>query len=921
MPCALYFNAARNPASDLDAINHIHEDFQGRATSGIDTESGYLGRAHGGLAILWRQSTVGAHIHNVHFDKSHRRQLGITLKLNDFYLTLFTVHLTPNYGTLDSFMDFTSDLTILQSTLEDIAYDAVVIAGDYNVNYNKPTDARCRELTVFCDKLQLHQCDKQLLPDYTFTYLSPAHNTTSWLDHFCMSSGLSSSIRNINVDLTLSSYDHMPMSLSICIPNLERSESTHANAQPMVNLNWEKCSEENIRNYAVISTRICQQLVCSGQPTMHEIASALSNAAKLSIKTKVSRDLIVPGWNDYVKQKYNDSRQAFKYWVSQNRPRNGIAVFNMRKCRMDFKRALAEARRNANTIMSTKLAEDNLRGNSRTFWRTVKRMSKRAAVIVDRVDSAQGEVEVAELWTQRFKKLHSSVDCSAARRQVDYCLETHSACDDDIPPVSMEELQLAIAKVSLGKNTGPDNIQIEHIIHAGIYVQEILAGCITALFQGFYSATDPCLNDSYLIPLVKNTAGDLKCSNNYRGIAINSCLSKVVEHIIVRRCKLALATSSNQFGFKQHHSTITATHIVTAAISIFTAKNSHVYTCFVDAEKAFDRVNPFIAINQLLDRGAPLYIAKLLYKWYTNSRMSIRWGQTLGSWFPYNNGVRQGSCLSPLLFGLYIDKAINKIKTQPYGLYWNNAWLNILAFADDIILLAPTLSGLQHLLDVLIQEFDLLQIRINVTKTKCMVFPAHSKRWSLPRESSLMIGDQTLERVEVFKYLGILLQCDRSSSSELEKQRRKLFRKSYAVINKFSFTSIQIMKQLLASFCFDFYGCELWDLNSAKTGWKKLRTAYHNVIKRTLKLTRIISNHVACGLMDVLTLDKLIMRKQVLYYIKLYSDSSIARNWVLQDDAYLMKMKRLLDSIGCNSGTISSVLVKRTIDQIDFLYL
>ena len=73
--------------------------------------------------------------------------------------------------------------------------------------------------------------------------------------------------------------------------------------------------------------------------------------------------------------------------------------------------------------------------------------------------------------------------------------------------------------------------------------------------------------------------------------------------------------------------------------------------------------------------------------------------------------------------------------------------------------------------------------------------------------------------------------------------------------------------------------------------------------------------------MDVLTLDKLIMRKQVLYYIKLYSDSSIARNWVLQDDAYLMKMKRLLDSIGCNSGTISSVLVKRTIDQIDFLYL
>ena len=70
--------------------------------------------------------------------------------------------------------------------------------------------------------------------------------------------------------------------------------------------------------------------------------------------------------------------------------------------------------------------------------------------------------------------------------------------------------------------------------------------------------------------------------------------------------------------------------------------------------------------------------------------MKVLWHKSVGHSFAYKNGVRQGSCLSPLLFAVYIDDALKKVRSVKLGLanYSSSLIINIMAFADDIVLVA-----------------------------------------------------------------------------------------------------------------------------------------------------------------------------------------------------------------------------------------
>jgi hypothetical protein len=127
-------------------------------------------------------------------------------------------------------------------------------------------------------------------------------------------------------------------------------------------------------------------------------------------------------------------------------------------------------------------------------------------------------------------------------------------------------------------------------------------------------------------------------------------------------------------------------------------------------------------------------------------------GPVLFPFFQLVCGIRQGGVLSPVLFALYVDDLIDKLKLLSYGCFVRFVNFNVLMYADDILLIAPTVNALQLLVTSCELTLKCLDMSINVKKSACMRI---GKRANVEC-SSITIGDgQTIGWHDNLKYLGI----------------------------------------------------------------------------------------------------------------------------------------------------------------------
>ena len=68
------------------------------------------------------------------------------------------------------------------------------------------------------------------------------------------------------------------------------------------------------------------------------------------------------------------------------------------------------------------------------------------------------------------------------------------------------------------------------------------------------------------------------------------------------------------------------------------------------------------------------------------------------SFFKLECGIRQGGVLSPYLFAVYVDDIVLKLQQSNLGCYFKGTFVGIFLYADDIVLLAPSVESLQKLL-------------------------------------------------------------------------------------------------------------------------------------------------------------------------------------------------------------------------------
>ena len=339
---------------------------------------------------------------------------------------------------------------------------------------------------------------------------------------------------------------------------------------------------------------------------------------------------------------------------------------------------------------------------------------------------------------------------------------------------------------------------------------------------------------STLVPLVKNKSGDLTSKDNYRPIAINSILSKIFESIILNRYSTLLETSHNQFGFKSKSSTDLCVFTLKQVVEYYRNRSSSIYVCFLDASKAFDRVNHWLLLKKLIVRQVPHYVIRLLVFWYTQQLFCVKWGDATSGYFHVKNGLRQGGILSPILFNVFMDDLSVQLTASNTGCKLVGMTMNHLMYADDMALIAPSAKGLQTLIHISEGYASKHEILFNSVKSECMCIAP--KNVSLCHIPSVSLNKQPLKFCNTFKYLGYIITSTMDDSLDISKQMRSIYARSNMLTVKFGCCTRIVKTVLFQAYCTNLYCAHLW-WDYKLDMYKKIMVAYNNSFRRFVGYT------------------------------------------------------------------------------------
>ena len=119
-----------------------------------------------------------------------------------------------------------------------------------------------------------------------------------------------------------------------------------------------------------------------------------------------------------------------------------------------------------------------------------------------------------------------------------------------------------------------------------------------------------------IVSIIKNKSGNSSDKANYRPIALVTACSKIFKSCLLIMLEKYLLVHDQQFGFKSQHATEMCIFTVKNVIKYYTKQNSTVYTCFLDAAKAFDRVSHWTLFSKVIKRNVPLVIVRIIAFWY-----------------------------------------------------------------------------------------------------------------------------------------------------------------------------------------------------------------------------------------------------------------------------------------------------------------
>jgi hypothetical protein len=459
-----------------------------------------------------------------------------------------------------------------------------------------------------------------------------------------------------------------------------------------------------------------------------------------------------------------------------------------------------------------KKVEEHFTGNNmKKAWEGLSIMSgfkgNKGGGSVEKSSATQMDVNELNQFYARFDK-H---DFSDERENIREKLTSASGPTEGESPivVTEEEVLRGLKGVNASKAGGPDGMRPRVLKHCA----EELSYIFSVIFNLSLSVNKvPALwKTSCIVPVPKKKS--VQTMNDLRPVALTSVCMKVFERIVLFRLSDFVKDFVDpcQFAYRRNRSVDDAVlYVLNKIYSHLDKLGTYIRLMFFDFSSAFNTIQPHLMADKLFKMNVPASTILWVMDYLTSRPQYVRMGDNLVSdTVCTNTGAPQGTVLSPFLFSLYTADFRISSDSCPMVKFADDTGLTGLLTDDDD-------SDYRREVDRFVGWCDDNFLELNVGKTMEMIIDNRRKQHV---HGDIIIKGEVVEKVEQYKYLGIIIDNKLTWKPNTDAIVKKLHSRLYFLRKLRSFNVRQeILQMFYTSTCNSvlYFGSVCWSGNISK---------------------------------------------------------------------------------------------------------
>ena len=478
-----------------------------------------------------------------------------------------------------------------------------------------------------------------------------------------------------------------------------------------------------------------------------------------------------PWWNNHCGDAIRRRRKAFNNFKKHPTKNN---LINYKQEYAKARRTIRRAKRDSWRHYVSKLNSKN--NNTKKTWEIVRKIAGKhkttpTKYLKTETGVASSAKEMADALGQTFAKNSSSENYTDEFNKYKEATEKHqiSFHSDNTETynnkITIDELETALQK-SKNSAVGPDNIHYQLLKHLPISAKNTLVAIFNSIWET--GSFPQAWREATVIPIPK-PGKDNTIPNNYRPIALTSCLCKTLERIVNDRLMWYLEAGGKlspfQAGFRQGRSTTDQLVRLETSIRDAFVKRNHLVGVFFDLEKAYDTAWKYGIERDLHDAGLRGHLPTFISNFLKDRSFKVKCSNKYSEDFPQETGAPQGSILSPTLFILKMNSIVKCVSGE----------VDCSLYVDDLLLTcqSPNLSVAENKLQQCLNKLEVWcnknGFKFSPTKTNCV----HFFNGTAFRQPDLKLNNHKIPVIKEQKFLGVIFDSKLNFKSHIEYVKAK----------------------------------------------------------------------------------------------------------------------------------------------------